>query len=159
MEPVHDRDGTVVGLQDFRLDKIALNPGNSIFKLRLNPAWKRFFQIRFWQRHNLGDHLAPVSPFDDEQRINQVGRGQTRLPYHAAKCLMLPQPPEPLYWEGHRITFWGDSSRTPRGRAQKSCRPICHPASRRDGGYVFGPSDRWHLIRSYPLRSSRSGPT
>ncbi len=103
--------------------------------------------------------LPPIPPFDDEQRINQVGRGQARLPHHATKCLMLPQPPEPLYWKGHRITSSGDSSRTPRGRAQKSCRPICHPESRRDGGYAFEPSDRWHPTLSYSPRSSRSGPT
>jgi hypothetical protein len=75
------------------------------------------------------------------------------------KGLMLPQPPEALYRKGHRITSFGDSLRTPEYRAQKSYRPISHPASRRDVGYAFGPSDRWHLIRSYPLRPSRAAPT
>lgn len=44
-------------LQDFCLDEITLRPRHSIFKLRLNSAWKRLFQIRFGQRHNLGNHL------------------------------------------------------------------------------------------------------
>src|SRR5262245_12627818 len=109
-------------------------------------------------RHG-GDLLPPVSPFNHEQWIDQVGRSQARFPHHATKGLMLPEPPEPLYRETHRITSSGDSSKTGRGRARKLDRPICHPESHRGAGYGFWPSGRWHLRASYSLLSSRWEPT
>jgi len=76
-------------------------------------------------RHR-GDLFSSILPLDDEQRVDEVRRGQARLPHHSAKALMLPQPSEPLYWKGHGLTSSGDSSRTGRGRAQKSDQLVCH---------------------------------
>ena len=80
-------------------------------------------------------------------------RGGGRSRFHAAAVA------KGAVSEGHRITFFGDWSRTTGCRAQKSCRLMFHPASRRDVGYACGPSDRWHLIQSYLPRPSRLAPT
>jgi len=99
------------------------------------------------------NHTNQTNQIDQRDQMSQI-------PATPAKCwIARPDPFFSLHRKGPRITSFGDSSRTPECRAPKACRPIFHPASRRDVEYVFGPSDRWHLIRFYPLRSSGSGPT